>query len=81
MLLLNPIENDFAKVFLSFFPLPDLYVVYKYIIHKLHINTFPRILIIEDVLCEACFSGAHLCKEFIIRFFDNALSHSTIIEW
>ena len=52
----------------------DLHVIYKYIIHKLHvnklhINTFAKIIIIEDVLCEACFSGSHLCKEFIIRFF------------
>ena len=48
--------------------LHDLQVIYKYIIHKLHINTFAKIIIIKDVLCEACFSGAHLCKEFIIRF-------------
>ena len=67
--------------------LPDLHVIYKYIIlklhvNKLHINTFAKIIIIEDVLCEACFSGAHLCKKFIIKFFfDNALSHSTILEW
>ena len=52
--------------------LPDLHVIYKYIIlklhvNKLHINTFAKIVIIENVLCEACFSGAHLCKGFIIR--------------
>ena len=54
--------------------LPDLHVIYKYIILKLHvnklyINTFAKIIIIENVLGETCFSGAHLCKKFIIRFF------------
>ena len=62
--------------------LHDLQIIYKYMILKLHINTFAKIIIIEDVLCEDCFSGANLCKGFIIRFFfDNALSHSTILEW
>ena len=49
--------------------LHDLQIIYKYMIHKLHINIFVKIIIIEDVLYEACFSGARLCKEFIIRFF------------
>ena len=59
--------------------LHDLQIICKYMINKLHINTFAKIIIITDVLCEACFSGAHLCKEFIITFY--ALLHSTILEW
>ena len=47
--------------------LHDLQIIYKYMIHKLHVNT--SAIIITDVLFEAWFSGAHLRKEFIIRFY------------
>ena len=40
----------------------DLHVIYKYIIHKSHINTFAKIIIIEDVPCEACFSRANFAQ-------------------
>ena len=35
--------------------LHDLQIKYRYMIHKLHINTFAKIIIIEAVLCEASF--------------------------
>ena len=49
--------------------LHDLQIIYKYMIHKLHINTFAKIIIITNVIREACVSGEHLCKELIIRFY------------